>query len=112
MLPVGHNFYLRAAWGMMRACVPSISLKINPFTKESGMSLSETTNEVDWTSLRATTGVGPLGHTACQGLFVHRTLALTPERVPACDLLCHAGQHGHVGRGREHGALQYHHRPL
>jgi hypothetical protein len=26
--------------------------------------------------------LGPLGHPACQGLHVHRTLALTPERVP------------------------------
>ena len=40
------------------------------------------TPEVNWTSLRATTGLGPLGHTACQGLLVHSTLAITPERVP------------------------------
>jgi hypothetical protein len=40
------------------------------------------TTEVDWTSHRATTGLGPLGYTACQGLHVHSTLALTPERVP------------------------------
>jgi hypothetical protein len=40
------------------------------------------TTEVNWTSLRATTGLGPLGHTACQGLLVHRTLAITPARVP------------------------------
>jgi hypothetical protein len=40
------------------------------------------TTEVNWTNLRATTGLGPLGHTACQGLFVHSTLAITPERVP------------------------------
>jgi hypothetical protein len=40
------------------------------------------TTEVDWTGLRATTGLGPLGHTACQGLLVHTTLAITPERVP------------------------------
>ena len=26
--------------------------------------------------------MGPLGHTACQGLLVHSTLAFTPERVP------------------------------
>ena len=26
--------------------------------------------------------VGPLGHTACQGLLVQSTLAFTPERVP------------------------------
>jgi len=26
--------------------------------------------------------LGPLGHTACQGLHVHSTLAFTPERVP------------------------------
>ena len=29
------------------------------------------TTEVDWTAHPATTGLGPLGHTACQGLLVH-----------------------------------------
>jgi hypothetical protein len=40
------------------------------------------TTEVNWTSHRATTGLGPLGHAACQGLHVHSPLAFTPERVP------------------------------
>ncbi|MEE9149917.1 MAG: IS4 family transposase [Candidatus Tectomicrobia bacterium] len=40
------------------------------------------TTEVNWTAHPATTGLGPLGHTACQGLLVHSTLAFTPERVP------------------------------
>jgi hypothetical protein len=40
------------------------------------------TTEADWTSLRATEGLGPLGCSACQGLLVHSTLALTPDRVP------------------------------
>lgn len=40
------------------------------------------TTEVDWTAHPATTGLGPLGHPACQGLLVHSTLAFTPERVP------------------------------
>jgi hypothetical protein len=40
------------------------------------------TTEVDWTSHLATQGLGPLGHTARQGLLVHSTLAFTPERVP------------------------------
>jgi Transposase Tn5 dimerisation domain len=40
------------------------------------------TTDADWPSLRATAGWGPLGHTACQGLLVHTTLASTPERVP------------------------------
>lgn len=40
------------------------------------------TTEVNWTSHPATTGLGPLGHTACHGLHVHSTLAFTPERVP------------------------------
>ena len=46
------------------------------------------TTEVDWTSHRATKGLGPLSHKACQGLHVHSTLALTPERVPL-GLLAH-----------------------
>jgi hypothetical protein len=40
------------------------------------------TPEANWTHLRATEGVGPLGHPACHGLLVHTTLAITPERVP------------------------------
>ena len=40
------------------------------------------TTEANWTNLRATAGLGPLGHPACQGLLVHTTLAITPERVP------------------------------
>jgi hypothetical protein len=40
------------------------------------------TTEADWTSLRATEGLGPLGCRTCQGLLVHTTLAITPERVP------------------------------
>lgn len=40
------------------------------------------TTEVNWTRHPATQGLGPLGHTACQGLLVHTTLAITPERVP------------------------------
>jgi hypothetical protein len=45
------------------------------------LSVQDTT-EVNWTSHPATQGLGPLGHTACQGLLVHSTLAFTPERVP------------------------------
>ncbi len=45
------------------------------------LSVQDTT-EVNWTSHPATQGLGPLGHTACQGLLVHSTWAFTPERVP------------------------------
>ncbi len=40
------------------------------------------TTEANWTNVRATEGLGPLGHPACHGLLVHTTLAITPERVP------------------------------
>jgi hypothetical protein len=40
------------------------------------------TTEAHGTNLRATAGLGPLGQTAGQGLLVHTTLAITPERVP------------------------------
>ena len=40
------------------------------------------TTEVDWTAHPATKNLGPLGHSACQGLMVHSTMAFTPERVP------------------------------
>ena len=40
------------------------------------------TTEVNWTSHPATKDLGPLGSMVCQGLHVHSTLAVTPERVP------------------------------
>src|SRR6266705_5877962 len=40
------------------------------------------TTEAHWTNLRVTEGLGPLGNSACHGLLVHTTLAITPERVP------------------------------
>ncbi len=40
------------------------------------------TTEANWTNLRVTEGLGPLGNSACHGLLVHTTFAITPERVP------------------------------
>jgi len=40
------------------------------------------TTEANWTNLHVTEGLGPLGNSACHGLLVHTTLAITPERVP------------------------------
>jgi hypothetical protein len=40
------------------------------------------TTYLDWTHHPATTGLGPLVSEKQQGLVVHNTLALTPERVP------------------------------
>jgi Transposase DNA-binding/Transposase Tn5 dimerisation domain len=42
----------------------------------------QATTAANWTNLRVTEGLGPLGHPACHGLRVHPTVALTPERVP------------------------------
>jgi Transposase Tn5 dimerisation domain len=65
MLCVGH---IEATYGRL-AQVPLV------------LAVQDTT-EIDWTSHPATQGLGPLGHRACQGLHVHSTLAVTPERVP------------------------------
>jgi hypothetical protein len=40
------------------------------------------TTAMDWTAHPATTGLGPLAAPSHQGLHVHTTLALTPERLP------------------------------
>jgi hypothetical protein len=45
------------------------------------LAVQETT-EVDGTAHPATTGLGPLATPTHQGLHVHTTLALTPERLP------------------------------
>ena len=39
------------------------------------------TTEANWTHVHATTGLGPLGQSACRGLLVHTTVALTHTRV-------------------------------
>ena len=70
------------------------------------------TTEVDWTSHRTTKGLGPLGHTACQGLHVHSTLALTPERVPL-GLLAQqvwARDRNDVGKRARRKQLPIHHK--
>jgi len=36
----------------------------------------------NWTAHPATPGLGPVGHSACQGLLIHSTRAFPPERVP------------------------------
>jgi len=46
-----------------------------------GLAVQETT-AVDWTGPPATTGWGPLGQTAGQGLHVQSTLAFPPARLP------------------------------
>ena len=40
------------------------------------------TTAAHWTHWHATAGLGPLGGTACPGLWVHPTWAITPARVP------------------------------
>jgi Transposase DNA-binding len=40
------------------------------------------TTEANWTHVRVTEGLGPLGNSACHGLLVHTTFAITPARVP------------------------------
>lgn len=45
--------------------------------------------EVNWTTLRTAQGLGPLGNTAGQGLFVQSTWAITPDRIPLGRLAQH-----------------------
>jgi hypothetical protein len=55
------------------------------YTRIAAVSLvlaAQDTTLVDWTHHPQTTGLGPLGSAHQQGLLVHSTLALTPERVP------------------------------
>lgn len=42
----------------------------------------EDTTEVDYSTKKETKGLGPLTYKARQGLFLHPTLAVTPDRVP------------------------------
>src|SRR5215472_10933100 len=50
------------------------------------------TTEVNWTSLRATTGLGPLGHPACQGLW---SIVPWRSRLSVCPWGCWHNRSGH-----------------
>ena len=68
------------------------------------------TTLLDWTAHPATTGLGILASTRQQGLVVHSTLAVTPERVPL-GLLAQQVWTREQSQGQETPAAGAGHRP-
>jgi len=50
----------------------------------------EDTSELDFTTKKGIVGLGPLNHESRWGLYLHPTLAITPERVPLGLLNVHS----------------------
>jgi len=65
----------------------------------------EDTTEVDYSTKKETKGLGPLTYQARQGLLLHPTLAVTPDRVPLGCLNAHFWARGPEFRGEERAQL-------
>ena len=82
MLKAAYRFFANDAIEPQDVLLSHIEATYGRLSKVPLVLAVQDTTEVDWTAHPATTGLGPLGPTACQGLLVHSTLAFTPERVP------------------------------
>ena len=60
------------------------------------------TTELDYTTKKDIAGLGPLNYETRRGMYLHPTLALTPERVPLglLDLYSWAREPGSLGQGK------------
>lgn len=72
------NDYVRAE-AMLNSHVQSTTRRMQSVPLV--LALQDTTT-LDWTDHPATSGLGPLAPPSRQGLLLHSTLAITPERVP------------------------------
>jgi hypothetical protein len=63
------------------------------------------TTELDYTSKKEIAGLGPLNYETRRGMYLHPTLALTPERVPLglLDLDSWAREPGSLGQEKDPG---------
>ncbi len=82
MLKAAYRFFANDAIEPQDILLSHIEATYGRLSKVPLVLAVQDTTEVDWTAHPATKGLGPLGHRTCQGLLVHSTLAVTPERVP------------------------------
>jgi len=67
------------------------------------------TTELDYTTKKGIAGLGPLNYETRWGMYLHPTLALTPERVPLglLDLHCLVREPGSLGQDKDpHRSLE------
>src|SRR5262245_5902317 len=82
MLKAAYRFSVNAAIDPQNLLDSHVDATLTRLAPVSLVLAVQDTTELDWTAHPATTGLGPLGHSAHRGLLVHTTLAFTPERVP------------------------------
>ena len=80
-LKAGYRFFDNAAIEAQALLASHVAATTTRLAAVPRVLAVQDTTELDWTAHPATTGLGPLAHPAHQGLPVHTTLALTPERV-------------------------------
>ena len=82
MLKAAYRFFANDAIEPQDVLLSHIEATYGRLSKVPVVLAVQETTEGDWTAHPATKGLGPLGHSVCQGLLVHTTLAFTPERGP------------------------------
>lgn len=82
MLKAAYRFFDTAAIEPQAVLLSHIEATYGRLSKVPLVLAAPDTTAVDWTAHPAPTGVGPLGHTACQGLLGQSTLVCTAERLP------------------------------
>jgi hypothetical protein len=61
------------------------------------------TTELDYTTKKGIAGLGPLNYESRRGMYLHPTLAITPERVPLglLDLYSFTREPGSLGQEKD-----------
>ena len=82
MLKAAYRFFdneAAVAAHILESHIQATRVRVSAF--DTVLAVQDTTS-LDWTHHRATTGLGPLESAHRRGLFVHTTLAMTPDRLP------------------------------
>jgi hypothetical protein len=82
MLKAAYRFFDNEAAApehLLASHIQATRVRVSAF--DTVLAVQDTTS-LDWTHHRAVTGLGPLENAYRQGLLVHTTLAMTPDRLP------------------------------
>jgi hypothetical protein len=86
-----------------RVLAPHIERTVERIREHSRVLCIEDTSELDYTGKTDIQGLGPLNYESRQGLYLHPTLAITPDRLPLGVLHIHrwAREPGSLGQKKD-----------
>jgi hypothetical protein len=100
---VASRLFDHAQVGAERVLAPHIACTAERMRAHPPVLCIQDTSEVDYTGRPSVQGLGPLDHETRQGLYLHPTLALTPDRLCLGLLDAHswAREPGSLGRDKD-----------